>query len=287
MNFKGKAKRINDLDIPRIGSQIGVGEDELHAFMDVEAAGSGFDSVGRPKMLFEPHLFYRELSGAKRDEAVKAGLAYAKWKRGAYPPESYTRLAKAMAIDEEAALRSASWGLTQILGKWHNDIGYATARAMVEAFMADEAAHLDATIKLLIQWGVADDLKAHRWAVVADAWNGPQYAVHGYHTKLAKAHAKWDKIRDTVWPPKDWKPDVPILTPEMIDKLPAAPDKHTDVVVVDSPKDGETLVVAVPDQVNKPAQPKAALPKSRTGIMALAAILMSFIAGAARYFFGG
>ena len=52
-DFKGAAKRIEDTDLPRIGATIGVGEDELHAFMDVEAAGSGFDSAGRPKMLFE------------------------------------------------------------------------------------------------------------------------------------------------------------------------------------------------------------------------------------------
>ncbi|WP_245477717.1 MULTISPECIES: hypothetical protein [unclassified Mesorhizobium] len=47
-SFKGAAKRITDLDIPRIGATIGVGEDEIHVFMDVEAAGSGFDRSGRP-----------------------------------------------------------------------------------------------------------------------------------------------------------------------------------------------------------------------------------------------
>ncbi|TJW06556.1 MAG: hypothetical protein E5W82_27535 [Mesorhizobium sp.] len=51
-NFAGAALRLSDIDIPRIGAEIGVGEDELHAFMDVEPAGSGFDHMGRPKMLF-------------------------------------------------------------------------------------------------------------------------------------------------------------------------------------------------------------------------------------------
>lgn len=41
LSFKGRAKRLDDVDLPRIGHQIGVGEDEIHAFMDVEAAGSG------------------------------------------------------------------------------------------------------------------------------------------------------------------------------------------------------------------------------------------------------
>ena len=61
MNFVGRAKRLDDLDIPAIGALIGVGEDEIHAFLDVEAAGSGFDKFSRPKMLFEPHVFYRLL----------------------------------------------------------------------------------------------------------------------------------------------------------------------------------------------------------------------------------
>ncbi len=43
-HFKGAAKLIEDKDIPRIAGEIGRGEDELHAIMDVEAGGSGFDS---------------------------------------------------------------------------------------------------------------------------------------------------------------------------------------------------------------------------------------------------
>ena len=105
MNFKGKAKRLDDIDLPMIGREIGVGEDEIHAVLDVEAAGSGFDKQGRPKMLFEPHIFWRELGkGPARDKAAAAGLAYPRWKPGAYPKDSYPRLLKAMAIDEEAAL---------------------------------------------------------------------------------------------------------------------------------------------------------------------------------------
>ncbi len=69
-------RSASTIDLPRVGHQIGVGEDEIHAFMDVEASGSGFDDRGRPKMLFEPRVFYRNLRGPKRDQAVKEGLAY-------------------------------------------------------------------------------------------------------------------------------------------------------------------------------------------------------------------
>jgi len=196
-SFKGAAKRLDDIDLPRIGSEIGLGEDELHAFMEVEAAGAGFDSQKRPKMLFEPHVFYRNLSGKKRDAAIKQGLAYAKWGEKPYPKDSYPRFVKAMAIDETAALKASSWGLTQILGENCEGAGYSTPQAMVLAFMDDEETHLEATVSLLKHMGIADDLKAHNWAVVARVWNGPGYAKNKYDTKMAAAFAKWAKIADT------------------------------------------------------------------------------------------
>ncbi len=212
--FKGRAKRLDDTDLPRIGARIGVGEDELHAFMDVEAAGSGFDGKGRPKMLFEPHVFYRNLTGAKRDQAVKAGLAYERWGTRPYPKDSYPRLEKAVAIDEAAALRSASWGLGQVLGENFRLVGYRSPGAMVRAFMDDEEAHLDAIVDFLIARGIDDDLRRHDWAAVARAYNGPGYAKHGYDRRMAQAFAKWQGIRDTPWVPEVTGPVNPDAAPE-------------------------------------------------------------------------
>lgn len=202
--FKGRAKRLDDIDLPKLGHRIGVGEDELHAFMDVETSGSGFDAQGRPKILFEPHVFYRNLTGAKRTAAVKAKLAAPKWGTIPYGKESnqYPRLVKAMAIDETAALKAASWGLGQILGENHAMVGYGTVQAMVKAFMDDEENHLKAIIDFLVASGIDDDLRAHRWDVVARVYNGPGYKKNQYDTKMAAAYAKWAKIPDTPWSPE-------------------------------------------------------------------------------------
>jgi peptidoglycan hydrolase-like protein with peptidoglycan-binding domain len=226
--FKGAGARLKDIDIPRIGAEIGVGEDELHAFMQVEAAGSGFDAAGRPKMLFEPHVFYRLLGkGAKRDAAVSAGLAYPKWGMKPYPKDSYPRLVKAIAIDETAALMAASWGLTQILGENHRDAGYTSPQAMVAAFMASEANHLEATVRLLVAWKVDDDLRAHRWPVIARTWNGPGYKQNAYDTKMAAAFARWQKIRDTPFSPVSDPAPAPAATPPAVDLVASMPDKAT------------------------------------------------------------
>ena len=208
MNFVGKAKRLEDIDIPRIGSIIGVGEDELHAFMDVEASGSGFDSKGRPKMLFEPHVFYRNLSGSQRDRAVRNGLAYPKWGTKPYPKDSYPRLKRAMEISKETALRSASWGLGQILGVNYALVGYSSAQAMVRDFMEDEETHLEAIVRYLIATGIDDDLRAHRWRTVARVYNGPGYAKHNYHGRMATRFAWWRRVPDTPWNGDDIEPQT-------------------------------------------------------------------------------
>lgn len=217
--FKGAAKRLEDIDLPRIGHSIGVGEDELHAFMDTEAAGSGFDSQGRPKMLFEPHVFYRNLTGAQRTAAVQQGLAYAKWKPGAYPRDSYPRLMRAMRINETAALKASSWGLGQILGENHRMVGYATVQQMVFAMMADEEKHLEAMVAYLVSARLDDDMRdlaaLTRKTLPADTapivrvYNGPGYKANRYDVKFANAHNKWRSIPDTPWTPEGGDLTVP------------------------------------------------------------------------------
>lgn len=195
--FKGRAKRLDDVDLPRLGKLIGVGEDEIHAVIDVETAGGGFDASGRPKMLFEPHIFYRELGPARRAVAVGKGLAYPKWGTKPYPKDSYPRLAEAMEIDRAAALRSASWGLGQIMGFNHKLVGYADVESMVSAFCIDEEYHLRAMVDFILTEHLDDDLRRHDWSGFARGYNGAGYATHGYHTRLAAAYAKWAKIKDT------------------------------------------------------------------------------------------
>ena len=225
--FVGAAVRLADIDLPRVGALIGVGEDEIHAIIEVEAAGSGFDKLGRPKMLFEPHVFWRHLgAGPKRDRAASLGIAYAKWKPGNYPSDSYPRLAQALDLDVEAALKSASWGLTQILGENNVDLGYLTAAGMVVAFCNGEAAQLAGTVALIKSKGLSGKLKAHDWPAVARGWNGPGYAANHYDDKLAAAFAKWKRIPDTPW------------SPGTVSAAPAP--------VVDPPKPAKNIPVSIP-----------------------------------------
>jgi hypothetical protein len=235
--FRGKAKKIEDVDLPRIGHRIGVDEDVIHAVLDVESSGSGFDGLGRPKMLFEPHIFYRQLGGQldKQMQAVKEGLAYKSWKRN-YPAESYTRLAAAIKIDRAAAMRSASWGLGQIMGFNHGAAGYATVEDMVRAFMDDEEAHLEAMIQFIITNHLDDDLRRLDWAGFARGYNGAGYKQNSYHTRLAKRYAWWKRVPNTPWGPDD------ALVEELAQKIVEAEKPSETPAPADEPEERVGLI---------------------------------------------
>lgn len=203
ISFKGAARRLDDVDLPRIGHEIGVGEDELHAVLDVETAGGGFFRDGRLKMLPERHIFYRRLGpGIKREKAVERRLAYPKWGTLPYPRSvdaRYDLLEEMMNLDLVAALESCSWGLGQIMGFNAQAAGYESALEMVEAFLDDEETHLEAMVKFIATNQLDDELRNHDWRGFARGYNGPSYAKHGYHTKLAERFKWWQGKPDTPW----------------------------------------------------------------------------------------
>ena len=251
-DFRGAAKRIDDIDLPKLGHLLGVGEDEIHAFIEAETRGSGFDPQDRPKILFERHKFYKYVPREKRDAAVKAGLASPK--AGGYGKESvqYEKLMRAIAIDREAALLSCSWGLAQVMGFNHKLAGYDTVEAMVEAFMADEENHLLAAVNFILACKLDDELREHNWAGFAKGYNGPNYRINKYDEKLADAYAKWAKIRDTPWSPGQLVVDGSItakpapVQPEHSDPVPAQSAKsEPEPVGVPSAGIGAALVAVL------------------------------------------
>lgn len=213
--FIGAAKRIEDVDLPRIGHEIGVGEDVIHAVLDVESRGKGFDSKGRPAMLFEPHIFYRQLARFpdQRAQAVAAGLAYPKWRRD-YPADSYPRLSRAIGLNETAALKSASWGLGQVMGFNFAAAGFETVQDFVLAMMADEDNHLEAMISFIVTNGLDDELRELERAKTraemlaaaarfAEGYNGSGFKANRYDVRIVDRLVWWRGKPDTPWSPID------------------------------------------------------------------------------------
>lgn len=198
--WQGPAKRLDAWDYGRLGRLIGVGEDEIRAVVEVETAGTGFDAKGRVRMLFEPHVFWRELGEAKRRLAEAQGLAYPRWGTKPYPADSYPRLGLALRIDRRAALRSCSWGLGQIMAFNAKLAGYVDEVAMIGAFAADEENQLRGMVNFILTEHLDDDLRRHDWATFARVYNGPAAAQNRYAEKLAAAYARWRARPDSPQP---------------------------------------------------------------------------------------
>src|SRR5919202_6705013 len=94
----------------------------IKAVAEVESSGEGFLPDGKPKILFEPHIFWKRLRAKGINPNLfmeeNPDILYPKWKPGAYGPVSkqHDRLQRAAKINREAALQSASWGKFQIMG---------------------------------------------------------------------------------------------------------------------------------------------------------------------------
>lgn len=211
MDLACKIEHLKDEDLPRIGSLIKVGEDELHAFLDVETRGSGYDKRGRLVACYEPHKAYQFATGATRDKLVARGLAYPNWGQKPYPTDPYPSIIACMAVDEDVAIRATSWGIGQIMGFNYVAAGYNSAHAMLQGFLElGEAEQLEAAVRFIIHEHLDDELREHRWEAFARGYNGPGYARNNYHTKLKLAFEKWSKIRNTPWKGQVNAPPLPL-----------------------------------------------------------------------------
>jgi hypothetical protein len=171
----------------------------VRAVYSVEAAGMGFIGL-QPKILFEGHVFWRELvARGKNPSDYTAGNEDILFP--SYNPRSYVgglaeydRLNRARAIDDSAALRAASWGLFQVLGYHAETLGYADVQDFVAKMSQDEGQQLEAfgrfiTVNRKDGRPLIDWLRAKDWTRFAAGYNGPAYAQNQYDQRLAEAYA--------------------------------------------------------------------------------------------------
>lgn len=202
--WEGQGQKLTDYDIPFIGSMIGVGEDEIHALLDVESRGTGFTKQG-VICLFESHVFYRQLPKEKKSRALNLGLAHTSWSKakasGNYK-NNYARLVQAYNFDQKAALESTSWGLGQIMGFNYKSAGYSSAEEMVLSFSESEANQLKGMIKFIIHNKLDGKLRKHDWTGFARGYNGSGFRANRYHIRLKERYEWWQKKPDTPWTPE-------------------------------------------------------------------------------------
>lgn len=188
--------KLSKADIIAVANDLNIEPAALKAVIDVEAAGNGFDKQGRPTILFEPHVFWDQLGKihyyTKRAEYQKAhaGLLSPTWNKSLYHigGSSHDKLKIAAELNWDAAHKSASWGLGQIMGFNAQKIGYATLKDFIDDMYESEAKQLKAMGMFLKANGLIGKLQRHDWAGFARGYNGSAYAKNQYDTKLAAAY---------------------------------------------------------------------------------------------------
>ena len=192
VEFASAGTPLSRDDLDAVLDLIDIDEAALWAVLAVETSGSGFLPDRRPKILFERHYFHLLTDGAYDSDypAISAR------KPGGYGPagtHQFDRLAEAIALDESAALQSASWGLGQIMGTHFEKLEYASPQEMVERFVQSEGDQLQGIAKFLIAEGLDKALRDKNWSALAKGYNGPNYAVNQYDTKLASFYDRFSK----------------------------------------------------------------------------------------------
>jgi hypothetical protein len=198
--------RITSASIAAAAQVLGVNEASVRAVICVESAGSGFIGA-KPKILFEGHIFWRELKKRGIDPSTRtigdyADVLYEKWTTRFYRrgDGEHDRLEKAeqcalsfglqQTDAQDAACASTSWGLFQILGNNYRACGFASASDFADAMKIGENEHLKAFCDFVIADPYMHEaLKEMRWADFARKYNGPAYAKNRYDQKLAEAYA--------------------------------------------------------------------------------------------------
>lgn len=198
-----ESKFLGEQDLKDFAVQYNLELAAVKAVNEVESSGKGFLVDGRPKILFEGHVFWNQLklrgiNPSQIANASNADVVYSKWTRSHYVGGvgEYSRLEKAANLSpdprfKEAALASASWGSYQIMGYHADKLGYASVQDFVDEMYKHERNQLQAFGRYISAFGCITHLRSKNWAKFAHCYNGPQYAKNKYDIKMANAYLKY------------------------------------------------------------------------------------------------
>jgi len=184
--FIGSGAPFSDGAVEDAAQALGCEVAAVRAVIDVESRG-GYLSDKRPKILFERHYFSRLTKNAF--DAAHTDISNRKF--GGYKGGAgeYARLERAMALNRDAALRSASWGAFQIMGDNCRMCGFDTAEDFVAAMVESEDRQLAAFVAFVKSARLDDELRRLDWEGFARGYNGPAFRTNNYDKKMAAAYA--------------------------------------------------------------------------------------------------
>jgi len=213
-----KGGKITEADWEDLARELSCEANAVKAVTQVEAGGKGgFDAANRPVILFERHQFskysagkfdedypfisskkpYLRIRGKDRKIIPEREAEFKSLKKknqlatsNYYPPDSnsnYVRLSKAYLLDKTAALKSASWGMFQVMGFNYAACGFNSVEAFVDAMATSEKEQVMAFASFIkANKKLSKAIKEKDWLMFAVNYNGAQQ--EGYDVQMKKAY---------------------------------------------------------------------------------------------------
>lgn len=170
----------------------------LMAVVKVETGGKGgFVANGKPTILFEGHIFWKQLKNRGIDPNKYASehktILYPKWVKSYYKGgiAEYDRLNEAIEINREAALESVSMGMFQLMGFNYLNCGCNDVEDMWFRMCKSEVEQFGLGLEFLRIGGFTPYLKSKDWTAFAKRYNGPEYYKNQYDKKLKIAYESY------------------------------------------------------------------------------------------------
>lgn len=179
--------QLVDSDFCRSAFKLGCEPAAIAAVAQQESLGQGFDAQDRPILLFERHIFHR-LTGGIYDK-TNPGISNATPGGYGLSASQYGRFSEAFALNPDAAMKSASWGKFQLLGRNYAICGFADVGSFVDAMKVSESNQLDAFCKFVLANSLDQYLTDKNWTSFALGYNGSTEKVHHYDDKIAARYA--------------------------------------------------------------------------------------------------
>jgi peptidoglycan hydrolase-like protein with peptidoglycan-binding domain len=184
------SKILTEVDYQTAATLLNCDIASIKAVAEVESRGAGFLADGRPKILFERHKFHKFTGGkfaaAHPDISNKSPGGY-----GAGGNHQWDRFNEAFALDPSAAIQACSWGKFQVMGFNFAVCGFGNIDDFRTAMETSEGEHLKAFCNFISGNNLAGALRNRQWANLASGYNGADYKINQYDTKLAAAYKKY------------------------------------------------------------------------------------------------
>ncbi len=191
-------QRLSQKDYDEVAARLGVEPAAIRAVVEIEAgrANKGFWAPGKPIINFDMSIVNKF--------APKLGVKLSKY-RGSHPEiwgaskkkygsqqgAEWARFEALRSVDNTLGIYSSFWGMFQIGGFNWKLCKTKDADEFFRLMSRSERDQLELFANFIVSSNLLKYLKAKNWAGFASRYNGPSYAKRGYHTRMARAYAKY------------------------------------------------------------------------------------------------